>query len=69
MRIIQALEKIDTLTKCELEHCIQRLDEEIKYYQICVKNYNKEKMEKYGIPYRKMLEEKRQKFVDKLNLL
>lgn len=67
MTIFTALEKIDSLTPYELKHCIQRMDVDLKYYEICVKNYPPERMIKHGIPYRKLLEERRKKFEDKLN--
>ena len=68
MTTYKALQKIDTLTKGELIHFIQLMDTEIAYYEQVIKNYPPERMEKYGIPYMKKLEEQKQKFVDKLNL-
>ncbi len=64
MTIETALGKIDALTECELKHCIQRIDEEINYYYICIKNYNSERLKKYGLPYLKRLEDKRKRFTE-----
>ena len=69
MTIFKALQKIDTLTKEELNHCIQRMDIEIDHHKICIKNYPPNRMERCGIPYLKRLEERRKKFLDRINQL
>jgi len=69
MTILKALKKINTLTKCELKHCIQRMDTEIEGYKMCSENDRPEIVAKYGIPYVIRLEEKRQKFIDRLKQL
>lgn len=69
MTILTALRKINTLNKSELDHCVQRMDAEIEGYNLCIKNYNAYKLERYGLPYLKRLEDKRQKFIDQLNKL
>jgi len=69
MTIETALKKIDTLSKEELIHCIQRIDTEIKYYKFCIRNYSPDKMKKYGIPFIKRLETKRETFNNKLSEL
>lgn len=69
MTILTALEKIDTLSATELKHCIQRMDTEIEYYNVCIRNYDPYKLEKYGLPYLKQLDDKRQRFIDQLNKL
>jgi hypothetical protein len=67
MTIYKALKKIDTLTKPELKHCIQRLDAEIEGYYRCIENYPPDKLKKYGLPYLKRLMDRKQLFTDKLN--
>ena len=62
-----ALEKIKTLTMAELDHRIQLMDYEIEYYKLCIQNYPPERMEKYGKPYLKKLEEQKQVFVEEKN--
>jgi hypothetical protein len=69
MTIPTALKKIATLSVEELKHCIQRMDVEIDYYNKCIKNYEPKKLEKYGFPYLKRLDDQRQKFIDQLNKL
>jgi hypothetical protein len=69
MTIYTALEKIATLSADELKHCIQRMDTEIEYYNKCIRNYDPQKLEKYGLPYLKRLDDQRQKFMDQLNKL
>jgi hypothetical protein len=69
MTIATALQKLDSLTESELKHCIQRMDVEIDYYNKCIKNYDPVKLEKYGFPYLKRLDDQRQKFIDQLNKL
>jgi hypothetical protein len=69
MTILKALKKINTLTKCELEHCIQRMNTEIEGYKLCSENDRPEIVAKYGIPYVMRLEERRQKFIDRLKQL
>lgn len=69
MTILKALKKINMLTKCELEHCIQRMNEEIEGYKICSENDRPDQIAKYGIPYVMRLEERRQKFIDRLKQL
>jgi len=66
MTIFKALKKIDSLTKEQLKHCIQRMDIEIEQYHYCIKNDSTDKLIHYGIPYLKKLNEQRQKFVDGL---
>lgn len=69
MTIHTALEKLEILSVAELKHCIQRMDTEIEYYNKCIRNYDPIKLEKYGFPYLKKLDDQRQKFIDQLNKL
>ena len=69
MTILKALKKINSLTKCELKHCIQRMNEEIEGYKICSENDRPEIVAKYGIPYVMRLEKQKQQFVDRLKQL
>jgi len=69
MNIDTALQKLGSLSESELKHCIQRVDVEIDYYNKCIRNYDAKKLEKYGLPYLKRLDDKRQKFIDQLNKL
>ena len=69
MTIYTALKKIDTLTEGELKHCIQLTDIEINNYNITTKNYSQYNIERYAIPYMKILMERRQTFIDRLNQL
>ena len=52
MTILKSLRNIDTLSKSELEHCIQRMDIELENYERCIKNYSHVQLKKYGIPYK-----------------
>ena len=69
MTILKALKKINTLTKCELKHCVQRMNVEIENYKICSENDRPEIVAKYGIPYVIRLEKQKQKFIDRIKEL
>lgn len=69
MTILKALKKIKTLTKSELEHCIQRMDTDIEYYRVCCRNYPPDRFKRYAIPYFNKLNDQRQKFVNQLKQL
>ena len=69
MTIFKALQKIDALTKEELKHCIQRMNTDINYYRICIKNYPPDRMKRFGVPYLKRLMNQRQKFIKRLKQL
>ena len=69
MTILKALQKINTLTKCELKHCIQRMDEQIESYKICSENDRPETIKRCGIPYMMRLEKQRQTFINRLKQL
>lgn len=62
MTIHTALRKITSLSKEELLHCIQRIDNEIDYYKIVTKNYDEYNMKRFGIPYFNMLNDQKRKF-------
>ncbi len=66
MTILKALKKIDTLNKCELKHCIQRMNEQIESYKLCSENDRPETILRCGIPYMRRLKKQRQQFIDKL---
>ena len=69
MTIYTALKKIDTLNESELNHCIQRLDDDIRGYLKCTESYDKDKFRKYGVPYLDRLKGYQQKFIDQLDKL
>jgi len=67
MTLVTALRKINTLSKEELQHCIQRVNQDIVYYKTVVINYPPDRMEKYAKPYITRLEGWRKEFEEKLN--
>jgi hypothetical protein len=65
MNIHTALEKIESLTKGELLHCIQRMDIEIENYKVCMRNYTEYKMKRFGLPYMIKLKKQKKQFLEK----
>jgi hypothetical protein len=66
MNILTAIKKINTLTKEELKHCVQRMDIELKNYEKVIENYPSDRLKKYGVPYREILEGYKKQFENKL---
>lgn len=62
MNIHKALKEIDTLSKEELKHCIQRVNIDIEHYKMAIKNYSPYKMKNYGIPYLQELNRRKKQF-------
>lgn len=68
MTLLTALRKIDSLTKPELEHAIQRVNVELDYYKReVITNYPPERMDRFAKPYIAKLEGWRKEFQDKLD--
>jgi hypothetical protein len=66
MTILTALEKIKELSVDELKHCIQLTDNDIEFYKYCIRNYQTDRMTKFGIPHMKRLDERKKAFQDEL---
>ena len=69
MHLQNYIKNIAKLDAEQLKHAIQLSDVAIDNYKVCIKNYSEYKLEKYGDPYLKKLQERHQKFVDRLNEL
>lgn len=69
MTLLTALRRLDRLKRCEVEHCIQRIDSAIKDYELVCANYTEYRMLRYGMPFKRRLESQRQQFVERLEQL
>ena len=66
MKIDTALQKVEFLNIAELNHCIQRCNMDVEHYKKAIANYPEDRMEKYGIPYLKVLQQKLKVFEEAL---
>ena len=62
MKLYTALDKIKELNKSQLEHFIQLAQDDIDCYKIVIKNYDLDKMTKYGLPMLDRLNSNLEKF-------
>ena len=65
MNLITAVNKLNSLSKDELKHCIQMCQWEIDNYEQVSKNYNFAKMQKFGIPHMTKLKERKKQFEER----
>lgn len=67
MHIFTAIKNVKKLSDAQIQHFIQLMDVELKNYAKVCENYPEEKMEKYGRPYIKILEDRKNIFVGEMN--
>ena len=69
MTLYRSLQKIDSLSKEELDHCIQRTEIDIEHAISSSSNYPAERYAKYTVPFLKKLEAQKNKFQARLDEL
>lgn len=66
MKIQKALERIAQLDEKELRHFVQLCDTELQSYRSCITNYPPDRLEKYGLPMMRRLQDNRDRFAAEL---
>jgi hypothetical protein len=69
MDLYKAFLKVDKLSPAELRHCIQLMQISIDNYHNHIKNYPPGRLERFGKPYLKTLQDRKQRFEDRLKTL
>lgn len=67
MLVGTALRKLKKLTQAQLERCIQQCQVDIDNYKVAIRNYDENKMKKYGLPFLVSLQEVQNSFINELS--